>query len=927
MEEREIIIDDILLWLQASISDVSIGRHVSFYFIYNLPRQQSYSYLLSSATFKHNLQEESISFQAILKDKDPEKEVNKKKKKIARFKDIIKDFDNHEETILTIENAGGVLEDAELAVIISSALINNDIRTLIDSLGNYKLFENRNTYHSRLESILSLFNKLDEANFIEHKWSTEFPTLVRIALLSFQQLPSDYSIFSDPSMFKSDGDIIKGEIKLSRFYYHIKEFNRIKREMLFADRLFLLVTLTEGFLWNLIPREENDEKQYSIGDFYVGNLYDFLQKGNVTDKLTIDMIQSNLFFLKPIVFYFYGELKESKDSIKLELQNKFVEYLAYIIQFSKFFIAQNNYSAARYLKELVSPYWTKTIANGITSVLMPSKITIQHETQGNYVYSFERDESSFKSVEILRGPWALYKETQNPTKSFERMGNSIEKIGSDKLIKIQTYNSLNETINIILDFNWENKKDVNWKDKEKTIIMEESEHFLKEFDHYQYSLKSLIEKLMYINNNVNINIDIYNWYNKAFCNLYVTFDRYRHRLLGNAESTIDTVKEINDSIKKYEDAGIKNPNTLFDDIRHVIERANHQKYRLWEERYFKSLFENKKDITLIDAGIGYGRLESKLFSINPDVRIIGVDSSNYLLDELRRNLFVKGIEIVNGKRGPILKRSTDKNNTAIELFNCDFRNMDCVGVGTADIVCFVFTTFGYFREKGDNKEVLEKAYKLLKPNGILIIEQFNPLQPPMHCNRDSEVYSTSFNGRDYRLVKTSNFRPIGEIKDLQQKVINDHYALYYGNYVYFDTTGASEEMIKCDTYEIRLYNEEWFKGIFTNAVVRYFKEDGNEDTNSTSKRKQSIMIVEIRSETTINELLKTNKDVYDSIKTEPTLAEHSALSKRISKNRTAIDNLTEVQAIKETYDKLLQIKTLIEDHRTKEAINAYKKIL
>lgn len=53
------------------------------------------------------------------------------------------------------------------------------------------------------------------------------------------------------------------------------------------------------------------------------------------------------------------------------------------------------------------------------------------------------------------------------------------------------------------------------------------------------------------------------------------------------------------------------------------------------------------------------------------------------------------------------------------------------------------------------------------------------------------------------MVKTSNF--------ILSEKLNKPYAIYYGNYVYFDTTNNTEEMIKCDAYEIRLYTEKWFR--------------------------------------------------------------------------------------------------------------------
>ena len=113
---------------------------------------------------------------------------------------------------------------------------------------------------------------------------------------------------------------------------------------------------------------------------------------------------------------------------------------------------------------------------------------------------------------------------------------------------------------------------------------------------------------------------------------------------------------------------------------------------------------------IVDLGVGYGRLAENLLRDCPEAMIVGVDISQSLLDRIRDRI-----------------RAKPELAPRIKLIECDFRQLDRLRCqNSADLVLSMFTSFGYFENDEEDFSTLKLAYGLLRPGGMLIVEQFNP---------------------------------------------------------------------------------------------------------------------------------------------------------------------------------------------------------
>ncbi len=839
------IIDRTIRAIKSKI--VNTDDYLQIYFIYHLPRMRAFQYLVSGT-------EESYDFA--------------KSFTYSVFENNSDNFRN------------GIIKDFELAEIIEYALNSFEVVKLLEQkdFKEHSHFVNLTKYE-RLKKIISIFNKadIDEIHKISVNSPTVFNLLLRIGLISLPQLPTnpEYSYFDGKP---NDGKLTLGKEKQEKINKNISQFILKKNNNIstlpFSDRLFLLITLIEGCLW-LQKFEDHDT---SLRDYFYGNLYDLL---NGSQSFAY---KYNSIYLKPFEFYIYGNFikrgannnkdKEDKEKkIKKILRKYFSKFeLLSFIQFSKFFLAENNYNNAQHFIELGSPFIPKSIVHGITSIILPEKIGIfseeDNQLKKEQCYCFNIDlykNLPIDGLEIINNPWALYKEDgkEFPTSlnNFNRK-DSIALNKDECQILIRVKNSINQSKVIIIQL---------FSDDKDEVLNSLGIHVVNNFDDYKYTLKAYVEKLFFINRSVTLNTDTNNWFSKAFCKFYCEFDR----------------KRLSDEIY-----------------------GNHIKYRKWELDYFSNLINSygNDEIHIYDIGVGYGRLETKLKEIKilseKQIKFIGVDLSKTLLQN------AKDVGLI------------------FEQYHCDFRSIDLFGKDKADIVCFIYTTFGYFKDSAENIEVLKKAYDLLKPNGTLIIEQFNPSKTPDHCNTDPESFNTKIEGRDYRLVKTSNLKQPHEIKDENNNPINLDYALYYGNYVYFDCSGNTEEMIKCDTYEIRLYTEDWFKNIYSHATFHYYNLDGKEETDETKNNNQPIMVVEISKKIT-KELLKTlNKKVYDLISVSEDINEDFNIGNILETTFEKINNIDGDESIIKIFNLLEKYyDKIISTSNRNPYLEEYKKIL
>jgi len=80
--------------------------------------------------------------------------------------------------------------------------------------------------------------------------------------------------------------------------------------------------------------------------------------------------------------------------------------------------------------------------------------------------------------------------------------------------------------------------------------------------------------------------------------------------------------------------------------------------------------------------------------------VTGVDRSSFLLDRARKYATESGV--------------------SVEFVQDDMRNF--VRPASFDLACSLFTSFGYFKDEGDDLRVLRNIHQSLKANGTLVIE-------------------------------------------------------------------------------------------------------------------------------------------------------------------------------------------------------------
>ena len=836
-------VDDILSFIQERIkSEIKseTGSDYSFYLIYYLPRLQSYSYLLTKES-------------AIALDFDSSFSYH-----LLSTRNVFEVTNNNEKVSFNNLNfSNGILKKEEINEIINAAFINEEIDLLIKRLDGNIFLQKYHSNKSKLAAILEGFNHVDISFYQQIKNGDNFPIFLRIVLLSLPQLTSQYSVFNDPDKYNPNGKKVNGSEKLRKIESHFVNYTDNYNNMSFSDRILLLLTICEGFLWKLTTNKST----FHFNDFYVGNLYNTLKQ--------TELLKNNLLFIKPIDYYFYGTFKDEK-TFKNTLIKITSKYLPYIIQFSKFYLAQYNFCISNKRNELISPYLPKTIAHGLLGVTHPKSQEIIYKNS-KATYSFN-DTVEFKTEHLLN-PWSFYKEniSEETRDITEPSQESISYNKENRNITINTKNSLDEEVRIVLNYDW---------DDQQKLFKDESNHFLENFDNYKYTLKGFIEKLLYISRSTSYNSNTSTWYNKAFCKLYKLADEKRHAV------------------------------------------APYKNYRNWEYQYFSQLLGSKDEIEVIDFGAGYGRLEKVLIDRNlltKVTNIYAIDLSNTLL-----NLFI-----------------TENNNlrSKIKTIHCDFQTIDLLfELETIDFALFIYTTFGYLKKDDENMEVLVKAYNLLKPGGKIIIEQFNPNVKPDHCKSENPEHYRIFEFEDetnednpkrhYKLLKTSNFNKPEEL--------GANFALYYGNYVYFDTSENTEEMVKCDAYEIRLYTDIWFEKIEIEGTklkdrcnFRYFKLDGEETTDETKKNEQIIVIEitkpiadKVKREQIVDQL-KTIEDYYFALFKSDSFYNRESLDGIRKKLNNNISFSSEVVKLINSLVLLLKKSNLDESER-KEVVNFFK---
>ncbi|KKS13181.1 MAG: Methyltransferase type 11 [Candidatus Daviesbacteria bacterium GW2011_GWB1_41_5] len=129
---------------------------------------------------------------------------------------------------------------------------------------------------------------------------------------------------------------------------------------------------------------------------------------------------------------------------------------------------------------------------------------------------------------------------------------------------------------------------------------------------------------------------------------------------------------------------------------------------LTEQRNIKEIsiikghIKGKKDI--LDIPCGYGRISNALAA--QGYRVFGVDNNKYFIDIARKEAEEKRLDVQYLVKDMVKFKSLKK----------------------FDAVLNIFTSLGYYDSEEKNQKVIDNLCKLVKPDGLLIIETINPLK-------------------------------------------------------------------------------------------------------------------------------------------------------------------------------------------------------
>lgn len=134
--------------------------------------------------------------------------------------------------------------------------------------------------------------------------------------------------------------------------------------------------------------------------------------------------------------------------------------------------------------------------------------------------------------------------------------------------------------------------------------------------------------------------------------------------------------------------------------------------RAWEAALKWAGFEPPIDVLDLPCGMGRHSLEFA----RRGCRVTGVDRTPRYLEKARQQAAKKGLDIT--------------------FIQADMRDFRCEQA--YDLVINLYTSFGYFEDQGDDREVLENFYASLRPGGALVMDMMG-----------KEVLSRVFTPRDW----------------------------------------------------------------------------------------------------------------------------------------------------------------------------------
>lgn len=265
----------------------------------------------------------------------------------------------------------------------------------------------------------------------------------------------------------------------------------------------------------------------------------------------------------------------------------------------------------------------------------------------------------------------------------------------------------------------------------------------------------------------------------------LSISRYLHHIIAPTSALVSTIVPPNNGdLDSWYSKAFDEYYVYFDKSRQENKQIKEFKLRKDKESFFyKSLLKEvanqvKRKITVLDIGVGYGRLAKQIIDkgIIDGSSYHGLDISSTMLNECR-----KTISEANLQQGEMSRLA--------ELFKDE----------SFDVIIFSYTTFGCYADDRD-ASVLECVKNILKPYGLLIIEQHNPkrrVDTPVLVHGPLQVGQ-----KRVLLIKTTH-------KD--QNLQGEEFWDYTGKYKYYELIEEQDILLplKVHSYRVRLYTERW----------------------------------------------------------------------------------------------------------------------
>lgn len=520
----------------------------------------------------------------------------------------------------------------------------------------------------------------------------------------------------------------------------LRDFASAQASLSFRSRLFLLLSLIESLQW-------------SPGDTFgiIGDVYRFIVNNppssfcaECAHPVSLDhetkLLQQNAYLLRLVSLYFYGDYSKDPFTTKPHLRNRVRNVLFGRISLwtdQVMGLVMDHHRDEMLAFGEIRRDRPSALAHGLLNILSPNEIAIG-----------QLEDKTCKFF-LSAYPCERYIRAQDQT---------LEHITAKQLFNAPwgsfVQNESPTTIDITLPstlepfFHYDEERIVGFLGPQEDGLRRVSALVMDGADTFDdvHSTKLALAEFAGRINDIHESLSAYDrpqWFEKAFHNMYYYFDTLRQ------SRDPARAKEVDFLLGLLKNAGGGQDGCL-----------------------------------VVDLGSGYGRVANEIARKTTTTRLVCLELSSELIDIHRSRLDMQ-----------IQDR--------IEIRHVDFRNLvDSTAAPTnADMVVLMFTTYGGLSNESEDRQLLRVAYQMLRPGGVLVIEQFNPErvrnepEPPL-------VLRANPNGdRTVLLHKVSFFT----------RAPDTDFTLYHGTYHYSAPDDPHQPTLEINDYRLRLYTLKWFE--------------------------------------------------------------------------------------------------------------------